>query len=694
MQPVHVCPPARRENLTNRAGTDLAERVAVEPASQTAHVALERMLRRALGSARFTQDSPVMPDVWITYGLHDGPLDLLLTPHWQSGSLALAGALHAQLGAGPRRVDGSDPARAAALAVTQSTIAARLTLDELVRAALPLSRWWHAYLLEPAAGRPRGDLLALWRDPDDQPDLRAALLAGLDELADPDDRPALRTAGDARAQSRPGRGARRITGDLVWFVEVAGTLARLQAARAEGRWPPASGDVAATEQVLRSIRGSSADVLAAFAALLTAAAPLAGPQECLWRVDLNREGGLAMFHSTATVKADAARKVFGVRGEGVRWAILDSGIDASHLAFRRRQPSGEPRRGWTASTRVIATYDFSRARSLLSEHATEQLGGIASAFRAAGGAGPGTAPLSALQGIDWDEWEERLRVPHTVDGYRPPVHPHGTHVAGILAADWRPEDSSDDEDAPSSREPRHAEPRLGVAPEVELYDIRVTDEHGRCNEFAVIAALQFIRAINARREHLEIVGINLSLSLIHHAANYACGRTPVCEEVERVVASGVVAVAAAGNQGRARYLTTEGELDEGYRSVGITDPGNAPSAITVGATHRRDPHGFGVSYFSSRGPTGDGRAKPDLVAPGEKVISTVPGNREEAMDGTSMAAPHVSGAVVLLLARHPEFAGRPAEIKRILCSTAVDLGRERYFQGAGLLDILHALESV
>ena len=58
--------------------------------------------------------------------------------------------------------------------------------------------------------------------------------------------------------------------------------------------------------------------------------------------------------------------------------------------------------------------------------------------------------------------------------------------------------------------------------------------------------------------------------------------------------------------GQARYLTTDGEIDEGYRSISITDPGNAPSAITVGATHRSDPHGFGISYFSSRGPTGDG----------------------------------------------------------------------------------------
>jgi subtilisin family serine protease len=106
------------------------------------------------------------------------------------------------------------------------------------------------------------------------------------------------------------------------------------------------------------------------------------------------------------------------------------------------------------------------------------------------------------------------------------------------------------------------------------------------------------------------------------------------------------------------------------------------------------PHTYGVSYFSSRGPTGDGRSKPDLVAPGEKIKSVVPGGLTQSMDGTSMAAPHVSGAAALLMARHTEFIGQPARVKKILCSTATDLGRERYFQGAGLLDILRAIQSV
>jgi serine protease AprX len=106
------------------------------------------------------------------------------------------------------------------------------------------------------------------------------------------------------------------------------------------------------------------------------------------------------------------------------------------------------------------------------------------------------------------------------------------------------------------------------------------------------------------------------------------------------------------------------------------------------------PHTYGVSYFSSRGPTGDGRAKPDLVAPGERIFSTVPGASAKTMDGTSMAAPHVSGAAALLMARHSELVGDPTRIKELLCKTATDLGRTVNYQGAGLLDALRALESL
>jgi subtilisin family serine protease len=117
------------------------------------------------------------------------------------------------------------------------------------------------------------------------------------------------------------------------------------------------------------------------------------------------------------------------------------------------------------------------------------------------------------------------------------------------------------------------------------------------------------------------------------------------------------------------------------------------------------PHVYGVSYFSSKGPTGDGRIKPDLVAPGEKIISCATGNlkKEGAKDqecdyvetsGTSMAAPHVSGVIAAFLSVRPEFIGKAERVKDIFVSTATDLRRDRYFQGSGLVDLMRAIQSI
>jgi subtilisin family serine protease len=64
------------------------------------------------------------------------------------------------------------------------------------------------------------------------------------------------------------------------------------------------------------------------------------------------------------------------------------------------------------------------------------------------------------------------------------------------------------------------------------------------------------------------------------------------------------------------------------------------------------------------------------------------------LDGTSMAAPHVSGAAAMLMSRYPELVGQPRRIKQILCESATDLGRERAFQGYGMLDVLRAFQSI
>jgi subtilisin family serine protease len=124
------------------------------------------------------------------------------------------------------------------------------------------------------------------------------------------------------------------------------------------------------------------------------------------------------------------------------------------------------------------------------------------------------------------------------------------------------------------------------------------------------------------------------------------------------------------------------------------------------------PHTYGVSYFSSKGPTGDGRAKPDLLAPGERILSASSGRMSTAAaqmsdddgrsgpvcyaesSGTSMAAPHVSGAIAAFLSIRREFIGRPEQVKKIFTNSATDLGRVRDFQGHGLVDLMRAIQSV
>jgi hypothetical protein len=232
-----------------------------------------------------------------------------------------------------------------------------------------------------------------------------------------------------------------------------------------------------------------------------------------------------------------------------------------------------------------------------------------------------------------------------------------------------------------------------MCPDIGLYDFRVLGKTLEETEFAIIAALQYIRYVNERHNHIIIHGANLSLSIPHNVRNFACGRTPVCNECERLVDSGVVVVAAAGNLGYQKFQTNDGPF-ENYAAFSITDPGNCESVITVGATHGELPYTYGVSFFSSRGPTGDGRHKPDLLAPGENVLSTVPGDNWALDSGTSMAAPHVSGAAAMLLARYDDLIGDPRRLKEILCKNATDLGRDRNFQGYGMLDVLRAFQSL
>lgn len=134
--------------------------------------------------------------------------------------------------------------------------------------------------------------------------------------------------------------------------------------------------------------------------------------------------------------------------------------------------------------------------------------------------------------------------------------------------------------------------------------------------------------------------------------------------------------------------------------MSIADPANLQEAIAVGSVHKNSPHTYGVSYFSSRGPTADGRQKPDVVAPGERIMSCrhrLPKNASNPdqmyleMSGTSMAAPHVSGVLAAFLSVHRDFVGEVDRVKELLLQNCTHIGRDRNQQGAGLPNLVKML---
>lgn len=595
---------------------------------------IEKLIFNQMESGpRFTQDSPVYPDVWLDYYEHRNDknyrADLILIPHKKSSVAELFTELSEYLLKRTLR----DEKAGYQMASNGDSVVVRLTFFEMIAIALPLTNWWQNYL---------------W-----------------DENGNP-------------------------TNHYLWLDQMI------------------------SEILYYSPKDFSKEIWSyqAYRKWLFVIREKPNRKITLWSINRNRTATLSIESSVPATKADSGRRLFDIDGSGISWAVIDSGIDARHTAFRKiNKSTSEPfavAMGSSAernpnNTRIAATYDFTKFREVISDayiksytsnkNQADENSNDSSAVR-----NESQAELSDDRTLsdeefetyimeigrnlkfgrmlDWSVIAPILRIPHNLQDYRPPGNPHGTHVAGILAAN-QPENGL-----------------IGMCPGIQLYDIRVMDSSGISEEFNILAAIQFVRWLNNQKENLSIHGVNMSFSMKHDVASYACGQTPVCVACDRLVAEGTVVVAAAGNLGQTMYQSKEGSLSMGFRMVNITDPGNAQRVITVGATHRNQPHAYGVSYFSSKGPTGDGRIKPDLVAPGEKIMSTMPNDGMDRMDGTSMAAPHVSGAAALILSKHRELIGKPDKIKEILCSTATDLGREKYFQGCGMLDVLRAVQAV
>jgi serine protease AprX len=228
---------------------------------------------------------------------------------------------------------------------------------------------------------------------------------------------------------------------------------------------------------------------------------------------------------------------------------------------------------------------------------------------------------------------------------------HGTHVAGIVGgagAKYR-----------------------GVAPECSFYVAKVLRGNGSGSTSDVMAGVEW-----AVQQGAQV--INLSLG-----SDGACDGTDALSVLcDAAVTQGAVLCIAAGNAG------------PGASTVG--SPGCAKSVITIGATTKSDQ----VASFSSRGPTSDGRVKPDVCFPGASIVAcraagTSMGTLVDVLytsaSGTSMATPHAAGACALLLQAKPGLS--PQQVKDILINTAKNLGLDANTQGKGRADAFAAYQS-
>ncbi|MBM3188880.1 MAG: S8 family peptidase [Chloroflexi bacterium] len=275
----------------------------------------------------------------------------------------------------------------------------------------------------------------------------------------------------------------------------------------------------------------------------------------------------------------------GLTGEGVRIAIVDTGIDPTHPDFRGR---------------VAETTDFT-----------------------------GEGPIDR--------------------------HGHGTHCASVAAGSG----------AASGGKYR------GVAPQAAIYAAKVLRADGEGMMSDVMAGIEW-----AVDRGVQVIGLSLG------GSGPSDGTDALSEMCDAATEAGVTLCVAAGNDGPAAYT--------------IGPPGAARQVITVGATDDSDR----VGYFSSRGPTLDGRVKPDIVLPGVDIVAaravgtnmgTMVNDYYTGATGTSMAAPHAAGVCALLLQAEPGLT--PQQIKARLMDSAIDLGADPYAQGSGRADAWRAWQN-
>ena len=319
-------------------------------------------------------------------------------------------------------------------------------------------------------------------------------------------------------------------------------------------------------------------------------------------VHFDREVHATIEPAIELIGAPAVWVTFGTQGEGIRVGIIDSGIDYLHPALG---------------------------------------GGFGPGFKVAGG--------YDIVNDDSDPMDD---------------NGHGTHVAGIVAAD--------------------ADTVKGVAPHATLFAYKALDATGNGTESDIIEAIE--RTVDPDQngddaDRLDVVNMSLG-------SEDGSPTDPTSVAVNNATQLGVVFCVAAGNSGG--RTPVEGQENNYFfdGSQTISSPGTAELAITVGASVLSDT----LAFFSSRGPNRISFSiKPEVLAPGVDIASTYLGSGFRVLSGTSMATPMVAGVAALIKSLHPSW--NPAMIKSAIVNKAKDIGRSAYLQGGGRVQAVNSVSA-
>lgn len=347
----------------------------------------------------------------------------------------------------------------------------------------------------------------------------------------------------------------------------------------------------------------------------------------------NSEETPETFTSKEVIGVNVLRKDLGLTGKNVKVAVIDSGLDFNHPAFK----NGE---------RIIAKVDF-----------------VGDNFG--------------------KEGAEPVRGDNPQDCFG-----HGTHVAGIIGG-YDPKKTNADGESFS-----------GVAPDVQLGIYRVLGCAGSTNSAILIDALE-----QAYLDHMQVVNISIGNSFNNWAAH------PAAIVADRMIKKGMVVVASAGNSGTkgafsmggvgmGRNVISVASVDKKRRYISASLDKLDKNALPQPAPTNT------ISKFTSYGLSAELELKPNLSAPGGTILSTYPVIKNTGgymeIDGTSQAAPHVTGLIALMLQGKPNLS--PKEIRERLMNTAsirevskaIDgksLVEPAIHQGAGLINAVAAYTS-